>query len=305
MQGATTALAQAHVAQIDWAVIEHPHNEAASGGRGRVDYVFRISKLEINNLQYSIFLNNVARRDTHQLFDTRMETEPCGGIDRKIEGGKCFYNPRPGFEQLPVVFVSYMSAVRFVNWLHNGHDSTETETGAYDLGKPEIRRSPSAKYWIPTEDEWCKAAYFDPAKQGRERYWKYPFCSDTEPVGGVSSTVLGKINRPQYGLPASADFVYSGQGRNVLLPSEAGSGVPSPLGTYHQGGNVAEWVDGFLKLGYDAHLQIARGGGWHSPLSALAIDEIELHPRSFASPCIGFRVASKPLYQAPLAGAHK
>ena len=66
--------------------------------------------------------------------------------------------------------VSWFSAVRFANWVNNGQGGADTETGAYTLlgGTPIlsndrfISRQPDAKVFLPTEDEWYKAAYYDP-----------------------------------------------------------------------------------------------------------------------------------------------
>ena len=41
------------------------------------------------------------------------------------------------------------------------------------------RISQDARYWIPTENEWYKAAYYDPSPQGpADHYWLYPWRSD-------------------------------------------------------------------------------------------------------------------------------
>lgn len=293
--------AQQPSAAIEWVVIGYPRNASLPDGRGTVPQVFRISKFEITNHQYVIFLNKTARKDPHQLYDTRMQTEPCGGIERFIEDGECHYRLREGFERLPVVYVSYYSAMRFANWMHNGHLSSETETGAYNLHHKDAPRLSGARYWIPTENEWIKSAYFDPRKGPQGGYWKLPCGADSQPREVTPSTILGIAVQPRHGLPSSADLAWLSQGRSVLLPSEPWTGVPSPLGTFHQGGNVAEWVDGFLDLNHGGRLQITCGGGWDSSASSLTADKIELHPRTFSSASLGFRIASKVTLQAPVA----
>ena len=55
---------------------------------------------------------------------------------------------------LPVTYVNYLDAVRFVNWLHNGQGNGDTETGAYTITNGQAIRQPGARYWIPTENEW-------------------------------------------------------------------------------------------------------------------------------------------------------
>jgi hypothetical protein len=72
-----------------------------------------------------------------------------------------------------VDFVSFWNALRFANWLHNGQprglqDETTTEDGAYTLTPTgivnnTITRNPGAVVFLPSENEWYKAAYYDPA----------------------------------------------------------------------------------------------------------------------------------------------
>ena len=75
----------------------------------------------------------------------------------------------------PITFVSWFDAARFCNWLHNGQPSgaqnaATTEDGAYTLNGATsgvaISKNATAKVWIPSENEWYKAAYYDPTKGG-------------------------------------------------------------------------------------------------------------------------------------------
>ena len=58
-----------------------------------------------------------------------------------------------------------------------------------------IMKNPTAAVWIPSENEWYKAAYYDPTKGG-SNYWVYPMQIDTLTNGG-SNTV---------GVPHSANY---------------------------------------------------------------------------------------------------
>ena len=62
-----------------------------------------------------------------------------------------------------------------------------TETGSYtlsgattDAALDAVTRNATAKYVIPTENEWYKAAYYDPTKGGTN-YWLYPMRTDNVP----------------------------------------------------------------------------------------------------------------------------
>ena len=84
--------------------------------------------------------------------------------------------------KLPVAYVNWFAAARYANWMSNGGGATaSTETGAYNLngavtGVFEVQ--PGARYWLPSEDQWYKAAYYDPTKVDPATgivggYWKY------------------------------------------------------------------------------------------------------------------------------------
>ena len=67
--------------------------------------------------------------------------------------------------------------------------SGDKSLGAYQLGTGgsiTVNRAAaisaySTAYVLPTEDEWYKAAYYDPAMPGGPGYWEYPTCSDMPP----------------------------------------------------------------------------------------------------------------------------
>jgi len=91
---------------------------------------------------------------------------------------------KAGYENRPVVFVSFLDAMRFANWLGNGQGRGNTETGAYTLTLGGLApRNAGATVWIPSENEWYKAAYHQPAAQGgdADNYWLYPTGSNATP----------------------------------------------------------------------------------------------------------------------------
>ena len=80
-----------------------------------------------------------------------------------------------------------------------------------------LAKEKGVKWVLSSEDEWYKAAYYDPHKPGGAGYWRYPAKSDS---------------------PAAANL-------STNAPSDAGShkDAGSPYGTYDQGGNVWEYND--------------------------------------------------------------
>ncbi len=102
----------------------------------------------------------------------------------------------------PVNYVTWYDAIRFANWLNNGQVPGSTETGAYTLlgGTPtpsngnSITRNAGATVFLPSENEWYKAAYYNPATSS---YFQYPTSSNTVPTAERSSgeAQLGELQR--------------------------------------------------------------------------------------------------------------
>jgi hypothetical protein len=176
---------------IELVTIGSPGNANDQGGFGVVNYVYHIGQFEVTNFQYAQFLNSVAATDEVSLFDIQMESSPHGGITRGGTPGTFHYELKPGMATKPVNFVSWYDAARFANWMHNGGGSADTEDGAYTLlgGTPvpdneaRIRRNAGARWFIPSESEWHKAAYFN---AGTSSYYDYPTGTDLVPIAEPS-----------------------------------------------------------------------------------------------------------------------
>ena len=156
-------------------VLASGENLVATGinNLGITDYHYRMSTNEITNNQYVHFLNAVAATDNLSLYQTSMSGSVIGGIVRSGSPGTYTYHTKANMEDKPVVFVNYLSSVRFTNWLHNGAptgaavSSNTTEDGSYSLLNTgsdtyQVTKNSYNKYWIPNIHEWHKAAYFEP-----------------------------------------------------------------------------------------------------------------------------------------------
>ena len=191
---ATSASAQIN---LDFVNVGDPGNpNDPSTGYGAVSYEYRIGKYEVTLHQYTAFLNAVAATDAYGLYNPRLATDPnIAGIARSGVSGSYSYSVI-GDGNRPVTYVSWFDAARFTNWLHNGQPTglqtaATTEAGAYTLsgttsGGLTISKNLGAQYWIPSENEWYKAAYYDPVNAGADAngtadYWLYPMQSDTQP----------------------------------------------------------------------------------------------------------------------------
>lgn len=301
--------ASIYAVTFDWATVGNPGNlddnkdAAEFGGEfGSVDYTFRISKHEVNNAQYTEFLNAVAATDTNNLYSSLMSIGTQGGIIRGgIEGIYSYavkedvLGEGPGggpytYADKPVNNVSFLDALRFANWLENGQPSgmqneTTTEKGSYDLsiGNDGVREQ-SAKFFIPNYDEWYKAAYHkNDGVTGN--FWDYPTSSDSVPNNNLPSDDTGN----------SANFVdgefTTGSAAYPLTDVGAYSQSVSSYGTFDQGGNVAEWTESSLP-----NFGIPTGGMWHKPSGRLKANTGLLLSveASYQDSGLGFRVANIP-----------
>ena len=143
----------------------------ARAGRGSVAYEYRIAETEVTTTQWIEFLNTFTTRNIPGL-PIRPPTFWGGRFDPNYPGPGRRYivnDDLPGAERISAHGISWYDAARFVNWLHNGKssDPASLESGVYDSStwilnkdftrQDQLTRSPGAKYWIPSLDEWLKA----------------------------------------------------------------------------------------------------------------------------------------------------
>jgi formylglycine-generating enzyme len=275
---------------FEWVTVGNPGNAAdplnsgSTPGIGTVDYVYRISKYEVTNDQWAEFLNAVAATDPNELYNGNMSITQSGSP------GSHTYTVHANRGNKPVNFVSYFDVMRFVNWLHNGQptgsqDASTTEDGVYLIsdGVSETR-APGAKFFIPSRNEWYKAAYHQPSAVGgdADNYWLYPTASNAVPTVATADA-NGDITNPGANVAN-----YNNGVLNVTTVGSAGPLSQSYYGTFDQGGNVWEWHETVIS----GIARGVRGGTWnasHTDLRSQFQDNVD--PAS-GDPFGGFRVAS-------------
>jgi alpha-tubulin suppressor-like RCC1 family protein len=263
----------ANTFDIEFVIIGNPGNAADTTGNpnpaGKVDYVYRIGKFEISE----------------QMID---KANALGGLSITKDSG--------GADK-PATSISWNEAARFINWLNTSTGSLPAYKFAIQPGEAgynananielwttsdagydptNLYRNRSARYFLPSVDEWYKAAYYDPAGV----YYDYPTGSNSVPTAVASGTAAGTA-------------VYNGQAGPTDIKLAGGL---SPYSTMGQGGNVYEWeeTDSDLLNGpsMTSATRGARGGFWS--VTSFALRSIS---RPSGNPTDelfnqGFRVAS-------------
>jgi formylglycine-generating enzyme len=276
------------------------------GSYGAVPYSYRIGTYEVTAAQYCQFLNAVAKDDTYGLYNPAMAgpisffAAPCG-ISRIGSPGDYTYTVITGsgspsgldHSNYPVNYLSWGDAVRFINWLHNGQPigaegPGTTEDGAYTLTGATtvfdfatVTRSAGARYWLPTEDEWYKAAYYKGGGTAAG-YWDFATKADVYPGNSFSPT---STNNANYLAPGAFDYPSP---IDYLTNVGAFGNSPGPYSTYDMSGNVAEMLET-----HDLPLtRILRGSDWGSaPGDMAAYTRLSLDTVTEWYP-FGFRVAT-------------
>lgn len=179
-----------------------PPSQAGCLAVGSVGYRYEIGEVEVTVAQWVAFLNTVdpAGTDPHRLYDAKYESGSSwpryGEINFSsgAQPGSHYSIAYPQWADKPYGFANFLRAARFVNSLTNGKVlsrktshagrfsfvtftvrlSRQTERGMYDLARPRATRARTRGFVVPSQDEWIKAAYFDPTGGGTLSYWKYP-----------------------------------------------------------------------------------------------------------------------------------
>lgn len=301
---AATALAAslAQAVTLDMVTVGNPGNAADTTGYGAVPYQYQIGTFEVTIAQYTEFLNAVARTDTYSLYNASMGTDlNIAGIARTGVSGAYTYSVVDNVGtsgNRPIAYVSWFDAARFANWMQNGQGSGDTETGAYTLGGGTsgnaVARNPGATFYVPTENEWYKAAFYSAVKGGvgSPGYHVYATQSDSVPgnaIGGAANQVNYYVGAYPNGFYTMGGGTYS-PSQNYLTDVGSFPGSASFYGTFDQSGDLYEWND---LTGDPTPLRGLRGGSWYNG-GAIGVSSSErlLYDPTSEINYIGFRLAS-------------
>ena len=153
---------------------------------GAVNHRYRMARTEVTSTQWLDFVNAYwpyweaqggHPEESHFISQWLNTTTNQPGVDPG-------YYINPGAEQRAIE-TTWRLAATYCNWLHNGkvEEAWAFQSGAYDMGTfggnsqdgytDQAERSPGARFWLPSVDEWTKAAHYDPDRYGVgiEGYW--------------------------------------------------------------------------------------------------------------------------------------
>jgi sugar lactone lactonase YvrE len=173
---------------------------------GSVPYAFDIAETELTVAQWVVFLNTVdpLGGNRHLLWDAPESSNvwaKFGSINRNLKApvGQRYYVASPAWANKPYNSADFTRAARFSNSLQNGKVlskktnfvttvtgdqleqttytvrlSPKTETGMYSMKNRRATRNTNSGFMVSSQNEWIKAAYFDPKGGGKFSYWDYP-----------------------------------------------------------------------------------------------------------------------------------
>jgi formylglycine-generating enzyme required for sulfatase activity len=276
---------------------------------GGVKDTYGIGEFEITVSQYVTFLNTADPdgKNLRQLYEDHMNPTVWPkygsiGFSSTAAFGQHYSVAYPAWADKPFNFGDFRRGAEFVNSLFNGKVlsktqssagafkyvtykvrlSPRTEQGMYDMNSETPTRTASTGFVLPSNNEWVKAAYYDPNHGGTDSYWLYPTGPFKQPNVAVLNPTTGDVenaskqplvtynpNDPNSSVdtpgapPGTApDWCPSQAGSNCnQLPIDFPPGLdleknfmgnvstvgqdktPSPWGAYDMAGNVVEHTD--------------------------------------------------------------
>ncbi|MDA8746096.1 formylglycine-generating enzyme family protein [Rubripirellula amarantea] len=261
---------------IEFVAIGDPDNPDDTTGDpnpgGKVEYAYRMGKFEISE-------------------DMIDKANTLGGLG--------ITHDNRGANK-PATSVSWFEAATFVNWLNTSQGHTPAykfngstfelwQSGDAGYNPNNLFRNSQAFYFLPSADEWYKAAYYDP---NAGVYYDYPTGS------GVPDGI-------DFAGDTTFDAVFFDGGSNPQPNDITDVGVLSPYGTAGQGGNVFEWEETEFDLVNDSTSSArgVRGGTWSLNSDVLRSSNRFFDIPTYENDYIGFRVASIPEPSTALLGA--
>jgi len=259
---------------MDFVTIGNPGNAADTTGSpnpvGSVAYSYNIGKYEVSR-------DMITKANSAGSLGITMTSSAASGFN--------------GVNK-PATEITWYEAAKYVNWLNTSTGNTaaykfdgsgnsqlwSAGDAGYDANN--LFRNSLAKYWLPSRNEWYKAAYGSPTGT----WYDYPTGSNSAPTAVANGTAAN-----------TAVYILQNNGRPADITSAGGL---SPYGTMAQGGNVWEWtetaIDGRNNT-VNENREI-RGGNQYYGIAQDSLGAAGIYAEYPAGELrtLGFRVASVP-----------
>jgi hypothetical protein len=183
-----------------------------------------------------------------------------------------------------VVFATWFSAARFVNWLSNGQSASAAsmENGTYTLNNqtsgaiPPRNQGSGVQIALPSRDEWYKAAYYEP---GSAHYLTLRGTNTITQTTLMYAANYGGTATPTFGPIAVGSYAFS----------------TTPYGLHDMLGNVIEFTETAGTIDFDTGRPQVFSGSWATPVAEIGLWNVNSPPifrgATTATGEIGFRVA--------------
>jgi formylglycine-generating enzyme required for sulfatase activity len=293
-----------HAVTMQMVAIGSPGNVAdptPGSPYGAVPYSYKIGAYDVTNAQYVELLNaKAASADPYGLWSPAMNPSGFEGAISRSGSGPYSYAVKPGYANKPVIYVSWIDSIRFVNWLTNGQGNGDTESGTYaitgggnnsgtvavpDATQRATWAATGAFHWLlPSEDEWYKAAYFNAAGG---TYYAYPFRSNSPPAASAPPGNTNSGNFFDSNTQSNPAYNYDGSG-SYLTDVGAYPNSLSPFGSFDMGGDVWQWNEALIVSPYRG----LRGSSWRGGYTGSAASFRTIGDPTAEVDDWGFRVAS-------------
>jgi formylglycine-generating enzyme required for sulfatase activity len=291
-----------------------PVGALGNQGRGTVNYEYAIGRTEITTAQWTEFFNAAGDRPSTDRLPWVTQPTLWGAVDTTptVPGGRRWTVPA-GNEMRAAGGITWRTAAMYCNWLHN-NKATNREaflSGAYDVStfgvigtsgvlfSDQLTRSPGARYWIPSVDEWMKAAHYDPSKVNEDGtvggWWKFVHSRDDR------APIYGPPGYFRNGLPTEANAAwntFTPQINPFTIPLGAYPTMTSPWGLLDTSGATAEWTEEAFQESDERgpRERYTEGGRWGSGSQfndEAVFRSLTAWPDA-ADSLIGFRIATVP-----------
>ena len=255
---------------VDFVEIGNTTNTNSSLGYGAVPYQYRMGKYEISQLQV-----------------TKATLLGLAGVSTTASSSN-----------RPAASATWYEAAAFVNFLNTNSGKTaaynltlsnttwsmnlQATNQAWTLGGTNLYRNKDAFYFLPSENEWFKSAYYNPSNS---TYYTYPLGSNSAP------SQLGNQGGTNPGSAVYVPNIFQGGPAEV----ERAGGL-SPYGAMGLPGNVWDWCesafDGTNNSGSEN--RIFRGGVYGQGANLIVSSYRQSVDPAIGNADMGFRVASVP-----------